>query len=42
MVTREMNASLVDQGDVNEATSSDLDRLGEAIGAAARRGLDLT
>ena len=41
-VTCEMIAALVDQGDVNEANSSDLDQVGEAIAAAARRGLDLT
>ncbi len=41
-VTREVITALVDQGDVDEATSSDLDRVGEAIAAAARRGLDLT
>ena len=38
----EMIAALVDQGDVNEANSSNLDCVGEAIAAAARRGLDLT
>ncbi len=41
-VTGEMVEALVDQGDVDEANSSDLDRIGEAIAAAARRGLDLT
>ncbi len=41
-VTREMIASLVDQGDVDEADSSDLERLGKAIAAATRRGLELT
>ena len=41
-VTCEMITALVDQGDVDEADSSDLDRVGEAIAAAARRGLDLT
>ncbi len=40
-VTCEMITSLVDQG-VDEANSSDLDRVGEAIAAAARRGLALT
>ncbi len=30
------------QGDVDEADSSDLDCVGEAIAAAARRGLELT
>ncbi len=41
-VTCELITALVDQGDVDEANSSDLDRVGEAIPAAARRGLDLT
>ncbi len=41
-VTGEMVTALVDQGDVDEANSSDLDCVGEAIAAAARRGLDLT
>ncbi len=41
-VTGEMVEALVDQGDVDEANSSDLDYVGEAIAAAARRGLDLT
>ncbi len=41
-VTCEMVQALVDQGDVNEANSSDLDYVGEAIAAAARRDLDLT
>ncbi len=41
-VTCAMIAALVDQGDVDEANSSNLDRVGEAIAAAARRGLDLT
>ncbi len=36
-----MITALVDQGDVDEANSSDLDRVGKAIAAAARRGLDL-
>ncbi len=40
-VTCEMVQVLVDQGDVDEANSSDLDCVGEAITAAARRGLDL-
>ncbi len=40
-VTCEMITSLVDQG-VDEANSSDLDRVGEAIAAATRRGLELT
>ncbi len=41
-VTCEMITALVDQGDVDEADSSDLDRVGKAIAAAARRGLELT
>ena len=41
-VTGEMITALVDQGDVDEANSSNLDYVGEAIAAAARRGLDLT
>ena len=41
-VTSEMVEALVDQGDVDEAKSSDLDYVGKAITAAARRGLDLT
>ena len=41
-VTGEMITALVEQGDVDEANSSDLDRVGKAIAAAARRGLDLT
>ncbi len=41
-VTCEMITALVDQGDVNEANSSDLNCVGEAITAAARRGLELT
>ncbi len=41
-VTSEMVEALVDQGDVDEAHSSDLDCVGKAITAAARRGLDLT
>jgi hypothetical protein len=36
-----MITALVDQDDVDEAKSSDLDQVGEAIAAAARRGLDL-
>ncbi len=42
LVTGEMVEVLVEQGDVDEANSSDLDCVGEAITAAARRGLDLT
>ncbi len=41
-VTYEMVEALVDQGGVDEANSSNLDRVGESIAAAARRGLDLT
>ncbi len=41
-VTCEMITVLVDQGDVGEADSSDLDCVGKAIAAAARRGLDLS
>ncbi len=41
-VTGEMVEALVDQGDVDEANSSNLDCVGKAITAAARRGLDLT
>ncbi len=41
-VTGEMVEALVDQGDVDEANSSNLDYVGKAITAAARRGLDLT
>ncbi len=41
-VTGEMIQALVEQGDVDEANSSDLDCIGRAIAAAARRGLDLT
>ncbi len=36
-VTGEMITALVDQGDVDEANSSNLDRVGEAIVAATRR-----
>ena len=42
LVTGEMVEALVDQGDVDEANSSDLDCVGKAITAAARRALDLT
>ncbi len=41
-VTCVMAQALIDQGDVDEANSSDLDFVGKAITAAARRGLDLT
>ncbi len=42
LVSFEMLEALIDQGDVDEAKSSDLDCVGKAISAAARRGLDLT
>ncbi len=42
LVTCEMVQALVNQGDVDDANSSDLDGVGKAITAAARRGLDLT
>ena len=41
-VTGEMITALVEQGGMDEANSSNLDYVGEAIAAAARRGLDLT
>ncbi len=41
-VTGEMITALVDWGDVDEANSSNPDCVGEAIAAAACRGLDLT
>ncbi len=41
-VTCEMVQALVDQGDMDDANSSDLDCVGKAITAAARRGLALT
>ena len=41
-VTCEMITALVDQGDADEVNSSDFDCVGEAIAAAALRGLDLT
>ncbi len=41
-VTGEMVEALVEQGDVDEPNSSNLDYVGKAIAAAARRGLDLT
>ncbi len=41
-VTCAMVEALVDQGAVDEAESSNLDCVGEAIAAAARRDLDLT
>ncbi len=40
-VTGEIVEALVKRGDMDEANSSDLDCVGEAIAAAARRGLDL-
>ncbi len=42
LVSFEMLEALIDQGDVDEAKSSDHDQVGEAIAAAARLGLDLT
>ncbi len=41
-VTCEMITALVDQGGLDEANSSNLDRVGESIATAARRNLDLT
>ncbi len=41
-VTCDMVEALVDRGDVDEANSSNLDCVGKAIMAAARRDLDLT
>ena len=41
-VTGEMITALVEQGGMDEANSSDLDYVGKAITAAARRSLDLT
>ncbi len=41
-VTCEMITAFVDRGDIDEANSTDLDYVGKAITAAARRGLDLT
>ncbi len=40
--TGEMISALVDQGDVDEASSSNHDQIGEAIVTAARRDLGLT
>ena len=40
-VTGEMVEALCRRGDVDEGDSSDLDQIGEAIAAAARRDLDL-
>ncbi len=42
LVSYEMLEALIDQGDVDEANSTDPDFVGKAITAAARRGLDLT
>ncbi len=42
LVSFEMLEALINQGDVNEANSSNPDHVGEAIAAAARRDLDLT
>ncbi len=42
LVTCEIVQALVDQGDMDDAHSSDLECVGKAIAAAARRGLDLT
>ena len=42
LVTCEMVQALVKQGDMDEVNSSDPDHVGNAITAAARRGLDLT
>ena len=41
-VTCEMAEALLKRGDLCEADALDLDCVGEAIAAAARRGLDLT
>ncbi len=41
-VTCEMVEALFKRGDLCEADALDLDCVGEAIAAAARRGLDLT
>ena len=41
-VTGEMVEALCRRGDVDEDDSSDLDQVGEAIAAAARRDLNLT
>ncbi len=40
-VTGEIVEALVNRGDVDEVNSNNLDRVGEAITAAARRDLDL-
>ncbi len=41
-VTCEMVEALIKRGDLDEADARDLDSVGEAIAAAARRGLELT
>ncbi len=41
-VTGELVEALCRRGDLDEANSSDLDCVGKAIAAAARRDLDLT
>ena len=41
-VTGEIVEALVKRGDLDETGARDLDSGGEAIAAAARRGLDLT
>ncbi len=41
-VTGEMVEMLVERGDLDEAGARDLDCVGEAVAAAARRGLELT
>ncbi len=41
-VTCEMVEALIKRGDLDEVDAHDLDCVGEAIAAAARRGLDLT
>ncbi len=41
-VTYEIAEALIKRGDLDEADARDLDCVGEAITAAARRGLDLT
>jgi len=41
-VTCEMVEALFKRGDLDEAGARDLDSVGEAIAAAARRDLDLT
>ncbi len=41
-VTREMVEALCKRGDLDEADDLDVDSVGEAIAAAARRGLDVT